>query len=162
MSFERNERLYANFFVQQTLFIGNYITEMTRDRCERPTVPLAHVLRLFTRSLKLAYRRDYALTRANVEDVWMPRKTFANLIYIYDFRFLNFIYRGSRAKLCYWIKVPSRVAALLKRIEFLQRVFLREVLPLGMSSKLRRGYTGFESLLRAKVELEFISSRSYR
>lgn len=119
MSFERNERLYANFFVQQTLFIGNYITEMTRDRCERPTVPLAHVLRLFTRSLKLAYRRDYALTRANVEDVWMPRKTFANRIYIYDFRFLNFIYRGSRAKLCYWIKVPSRVAALLKRIEFL-------------------------------------------
>lgn len=91
-------------------------------------------------------------------------------IYIYDFRFFNFIYRGSklymklieRAKLCYWIKVPSRVAALLKRIEFLQRVFLREVLPLGMSSKLRRGYTGFESLLRAKVELEFISSRSYR
>lgn len=80
MSFERNERLYANFFVQQTLFIGNYITEMT---VANPTVPLAHVLRLFTRSLKLAYRRDYALTRANVEDVWMPRKTFANRIYIY-------------------------------------------------------------------------------
>lgn len=133
-----------------------------RATVANPTVPLAHVLRLFTRSLKLPYRRDYALTRANVEDVWMPKKTFANRIYIYDFRFFNFIYRGSRAKLCYWIKVPSRVAALLKRIEFLQRVFLCEVLPLGMSSKLRRGYTGFESLLRAKVELEFISSRSYR
>lgn len=54
-----------------------------RATVANPTVPLAHVLRLFTRSLKLAYRRDYALTRANVEDVWMPRKTFANRIYIY-------------------------------------------------------------------------------
>lgn len=54
-----------------------------RATVANPTVPLAHVLRLFTRLLKLAYRRDYALTRANVEDVWMPRKTFANRIYIY-------------------------------------------------------------------------------
>lgn len=54
-----------------------------RATVANPTVPLAHVLRLFTRSLKLPYRRDYALTRANVEDVWMPRKTFANRIYIY-------------------------------------------------------------------------------
>lgn len=94
----------------------------------------------------------------------MPRKTFANRIYIYIYiRFPIFeLYLSRIASETLLLDKSSVSSILLKRIEFLQRVFLREVLPLGMSSKLRRGYTGFESLLRAKVELEFISSRSYR
>lgn len=92
---------------------------------------------------------------------------FTNLyIYIY-FWFLNFLF-SQRNFVTDWIKVLFRIATLLKRIDsFLQRIFPREVLPLGAWNEFeiarmeRGGYTGFESLLRAEVELEFISSISF-
>lgn len=84
VSFERNERLYANFSVQQTLFIGNYITEMSLESTNLSTSRLILAQTSLSKGLS-------ARPPTNVEDVWMSRKrTLLRIvsICIYDFWFL--------------------------------------------------------------------------
>lgn len=117
-----------------------------RATVANPTVPLAHVSPVHSLARNFLIE---GITRATAYESerggrLVVLRTKETTLYMYDFWFLNFIYRGSRAKVCWLDKifVSSRIDS-WNRV-FLQRAFLNVKFrhsERGTSSKSRRGYS---------------------